>query len=131
MRTVCTISITLACALALALLAAACETNTMMGRQQKDEDNGKEQVVPMDQLPANVKATLMKEVGNGKVQEVERHAMDGKTVYEADVMVDGKKWEIVIREDGQLLKKQLDEEAGGDDEKNEKNEKEDKDDNGK
>ena len=113
--------ITSAAAVALAL--AGCESNNMWGGQNKDkddDDNGKEQAVTMDQLPANVKATLAREAGNGKVEEIDRMTMHGKTVYEADVTMDGKKWEIMVREDGQLLKKQLDEETDAEDEKHEK-----------
>lgn len=73
------------------------------------DDDRDEQSVTMDQLPLAVKATLTREAGSGKVEEIDKHTHDGKVEYEADVMLDGKKWEIAIREDGQLLKKELDE----------------------
>ena len=71
----------------------------------KHHDDDKETPVTMDQLPAPVKATLMKETGSGKVDEVVTEMHNGKKIYEADVTADGKKWEIQISEDGQLLKK--------------------------
>ena len=86
----------------------------------KHDDEHKETTVTMDQLPAAVKATLAKETGTGKVEEIEKDTENGRTIYEADVMVDGKKWEITIAQDGQLIKKALDEEKDGEDEHHEK-----------
>jgi hypothetical protein len=34
--------------------------------------------------------------------------------------MDGKKWEVTVREDGQLLRKMLDEETDDEDDKNDK-----------
>jgi|SRR3954468_12194757 uncharacterized membrane protein YkoI len=92
----------------------------MNGKHHHDEgDDDKETPVAMDQLPAPVKATLMKEAGGGKVDEVVTEMHNGKKIYEADVTADGKKWEIQISEDGQLLKKKL-EHDHDDDEHHEK-----------
>jgi hypothetical protein len=105
----------------LVLLVSGCET--MMRR----DDGGKEQMVTMDQLPAAAKATLTREAGSGRIEEIDKLTERGKTVYEADVMLDGKKWEIAVREDGQLLRKMLDEETDDEDDKNEDDGKEDDD----
>ena len=43
----------------------------------------------------------------------------GKTIYEADAMIDGKNYEILVSEDGKLISKKLD------NEENEKGKKED------
>ena len=96
----------------IGLAGAGCESLGM--RHQNGE---KETPVTMDQLPDGVKATLMKEAGSGKIEEIEKMTVRGKTVYEADVVADGKKWEITVREDGQLLKKELDEEADAEDDR--------------
>lgn len=114
-----------ASALGLTLATPGCASKHAM----EDDDRGsKEQAVTQDQLPAAVKATIMKEAGGGKIEEIDKLNWHGKTVYEADVMLEGKKWEIAVREDGQLLKKALDEEADGEDDKDDKDDKEDKDD---
>ena len=97
---------------AAALMLSGCAS------MNEDEDKGKEQAVTMDQLPAAAKATLTREAGAGKIEEIDKQSEHGKTVYEADVLLDGKKWEITVREDGQLLKKQLDEETDDEDDKN-------------
>jgi hypothetical protein len=78
-----------------------------------------EQTVTMEQLPPAVAATLKREAGNGKVGEIEQTTSKGKDLFEAEVMLDGKKWEITIRPDGQLLKKELDEEDDDEDDEGE------------
>ena len=105
-------------AAAAALALVGCANNQMWGKHGDDERN--EQQVNMDQVPAAVKATLTKEAGGGQIQEVEKMTWKGRAAYEADVMMDGKKWEVTVREDGQLLRKMLDEENDAEDEKNEK-----------
>jgi hypothetical protein len=120
-------SVALVFTAAAALVLFGCANNEMWGRHG-DDDEGKEQQVNMDQIPAPVKATLTKEAGGGQIQEVEKMTWRGRTAYEADVMADGKKWEVTVREDGQLLRKMLDEEDDAEDDKNDKDEKNDKDD---
>jgi len=102
-----------------ALALAGCANNEMWGKHG-DDDERNEQQVNMDQVPAAVKATLTKEAGGGQIQEVEKMTWKGRTAYEADVMMDGKKWEVTVREDGQLLRKMLDEETDDEDDKNDK-----------
>ncbi len=85
--------------------------------QKKEADEVK---VTLDQLPAAVKDTLLKEVGKGTISDIDKETEDGKTIYEADATIDGKNWEIKIAEDGKLISKKLD------DEKDEHNQHEDK-----
>jgi hypothetical protein len=73
--------------------------------KEKEEKQGKEQKVALDQVPAAVKATILKEAEGGKVGDVEREVKDGKTVYEADVEKDGKEFELKVAEDGTLIAK--------------------------
>lgn len=61
------------------------------------------EAVAVADLPQPVKATLDKEAAGGKVVEVEREQLDGKTVYSADVEVAGKLWDITIASDGAVL----------------------------
>ena len=105
---------------AAALALAGCANNEMWGKHGDDDDERNEQQVNMEQVPAAVKATLTKEAGGGQIQEVEKTTWKGRTAYEADVMMDGKKWEVTVREDGQLLRKMLDEETDDEDDKNDK-----------
>ena len=103
-----------------ALALIGCANSEMWGKRGDDDDDAKEQQVSMDQVPAAVKATLTKEASGGQIQEVEKTTWRGRTAYEADVMMDGKEWEVTVRDDGQLLRKLLDEEDDAEDDRNEK-----------
>ena len=107
---------------AAALALVGCANNEMWGKRGDDDDDSdaREQQVSMDQVPAAVKATLTKEAGGGQIQEVEKTTWRGRTAYEADVVMDGKTWEVTVRDDGQLLRKLLDEEDDAEDDRNEK-----------
>lgn len=64
----------------------------------------------IDQVPPQVKATLIKEAEGGKINAVDKETADGKVIYEVDVMIGGKNWEIKVSEDGKLVSKKLDNE---------------------
>lgn len=83
------------------------------------EKEAKEEKVSLDQVPAAVKATILKAAEGGAVKEVERESRDGKTVYEADVVKDGKEIELQVAEDGKLIAREdgdKEEKEEGDDE---------------
>ena len=58
-----------------------------------------------------------------KITTVDHEMKHGTMVYEADAMMDGKNWEILVAEDGKLISKKLDEEKDEDGERDEKGEK--------
>jgi hypothetical protein len=61
-------------------------------------------------VPAAVRRTLWREGGGGApIETVDREKRDRKTVYEADVEVDGRNYEVVVARDGTLIHKTLDE----------------------
>jgi hypothetical protein len=62
--------------------------------------------VAMNDVPAAVRATLERESAGGKVTEVEREVKKGKTVYSADLMVNGVAWDITVAEDGTVISKE-------------------------
>ena len=91
---------------------------------------GDEVKISFAECPAPVKATLNKESGNAKIDTVDKETDEGKTIYEADVMIDGQNYEIKVAEDGKLISKKMDNEEGekkgdkkGEKEEDEKNEK--------
>ncbi|MGB9625538.1 MAG: PepSY domain-containing protein [Phycisphaerae bacterium] len=88
------------------------------------EKEEKEQKVTLDQVPAAVKATILKEAAGGKVGDVEREVKGGKTVYEADVEKDGKEFELKVAEDGTLIARKAEgkEKGEGKEEKSEEQE---------
>ena len=75
----------------------------------KDKD---EEEVSLEQVPAAVKATILKEAKGGTIQEIERETKHGKTVYEAEVIIQGKEIEIKIAPDGRVLKREIEGEEG-------------------
>jgi hypothetical protein len=70
--------------------------------EEADED---EQVVSMDKLPDVVKAAIVKASEGGTVKKVVSEKEDGKTTYEAEIVVNGKESEIKVDADGKVLEK--------------------------
>jgi hypothetical protein len=75
--------------------------------------------VNLDDLPAAVKATILKEANGATIKEIEREkGKDGKIVYEAEWIENGKEVEITVAEDGTLLEREeedADDDADDDD----------------
>jgi hypothetical protein len=78
-------------------------------------DDDSEEAVKLTELPKAVQKTLKRESRDGKIVEIEKEEEDGETIYEAEVMIDGKQYEIEIASDGILLSKALEAEEEGDD----------------
>ena len=93
-----------------------------MKKGEKEEDEKDEVKVPLDQVPAAVKATFAKESDNAEVKEVEKESEKGKNAYETKVKIGGKEYEIKVAEDGTLLKKKLEEDEKEEHGKKEKDE---------
>lgn len=89
-------------ALALLLCVAALSGCASHGAGSKD----KEVPVSMNEVPAAVRATLERESAGGKVTEVEKEVKGGKTVYSADLLVNGVAWDITVAEDGSVISKE-------------------------
>ena len=105
----------------------------MNGESKKEEEHeGDEVKMALADVPAPVQATLKREAAGATIDKVDKETDDGKTIYETDVMVNGKNWEIKVASDGTLISKKEDNEAEEhkngkhekeEDEKDEKNEK--------
>jgi len=52
-----------------------------------------------------VKATIDQESKGGTVKEIEKLSQDGKTVYGAEIVMNGKEQETIIAEDGAVIKR--------------------------
>jgi hypothetical protein len=103
-----------------ALIAGGC--NHM--HKDKEEKEGDEVKMSINDIPAAARESLMKEAPGATITTVDKETKkDGTTVYEADAMIGGKNWEIVVDGNGKVIKKKLDEESG---EKKEDEEKEKK-----
>lgn len=80
----------------------------------KDDDDNEdedEQEVSFAQLPATVQTALTSAAENGKIKEIEIE--DGN--YEADVMINGVKYEVKIASDGTVISKKVDADEDEDD----------------
>jgi hypothetical protein len=98
--------------------------NMVRGEDEDKEDH--EVKVKIEDVPAPVKETLMKEAEGQSITSVDKETTkNGKTVFEADVKLNGHNYEINVAPDGTLISKKLDEEENekGSGEKGEKGEK--------
>jgi hypothetical protein len=80
---------------------AACDDVTAKGRGDQGE-----QKVAIDQVPPAVKATIEQESKGGVVKDIEKLRQDGKTVFGADIVMNGKEQETLIAEDGKVIKRE-------------------------
>jgi uncharacterized membrane protein YkoI len=66
-----------------------------------------EEDVTLDQVPAAVKATILRESAGGRITEIERETKNGKTVYEAEFLLNGQEIEIKIAPDGTVIGREI------------------------
>ena len=113
-----------------AALSVSLAGSIVLIARAEEEKEGDEQKIKLTEAPAAVQESLKKESKGAKIETVDKEMKDGKTVYEADAMVDGKNWEIIVDGDGKVVSKKLDAEEGEKGEKGEKDEKDEKDEHG-
>lgn len=77
--------------------------------------DAKDEKVSLDQLPPAVKATILKEAAGAEITEIEREMKNGKTVYEAEFLRDGREIEIMVGPDGTLLGREVEHEDDDED----------------
>lgn len=63
--------------------------------------------VSIDQVPAQVKTAILKAVGGGKLVDIGKVTLKGKTTYEIEMTQDGKEFDVVFSSDGGVMKKTL------------------------
>ena len=84
------------------------QSDGLLLRKVLDEDDEEETDVTLAECPESVRKTIRREAGTGKIEEIERESHGQRNVYEAEVLIDDREYEIVVREDGLLLEKVLD-----------------------
>jgi uncharacterized membrane protein YkoI len=72
-----------------------------------------EKKISLGELPEAVKATILAEAKGRTIEEIEMETEDGRTIYEAEVIMDGQETDIKVAADGTLLGKEV--ESEGDD----------------
>jgi uncharacterized membrane protein YkoI len=76
--------------------------------QEKKLKGAAEIAVNLTDCPAAVQRTLNREANGAKIDKVDKDTTHGRPVYEIDVNIDGRNYEILVAEDGLLLSKELD-----------------------
>jgi uncharacterized membrane protein YkoI len=88
---------------------------------EKGEAAHEHQTVTMADLPAPVQATLKRESKGGTVQELRKETRkDGATIYEAEIVKNGKGRDIEVSADGNVLERGKAHNEKGEREKTEK-----------
>ncbi|HUW20972.1 MAG TPA: PepSY-like domain-containing protein [Sedimentisphaerales bacterium] len=82
--------------------------------KKDDDDENEEEKLSIDQVPAAVKSTIVKEAAGGTIKEIETETEDGKTIYEAEVIINGQEVEIKVAADGTLLSKKAEDDDDDD-----------------
>jgi uncharacterized membrane protein YkoI len=86
------------------------EDGTLLQKALDEDDEDDEVEVKLSDCPAAVQKTLKREANGADIEVVDKETKDGRTIYEVDVTIDGKNYEIRVAEDGILISKALDEE---------------------
>jgi len=64
-----------------------------------------ERKVSIDQVSPEIKAAILKEVGDGKLVDIGEFTEEGKKLYEIEMVVDGKEFDVLFSSDGKVMKK--------------------------
>ena len=88
----------------VAALAAPMVTVTAYADEDKEESH-RHETVKMEDLPAAVKTTVQREAKGKKIQSIEKETENGRTVYEIELMSNGKGEEIEISTTGKVLER--------------------------
>ena len=91
------------------LVAAAGLTMGMCGcaklQGQSSTSSAGEVKVKVEQTPPEVQKTIKSELVGARLEDIAKKQRQGKTIYETDIIKNGRKWEVVIDEDGQIISK--------------------------
>jgi len=101
--------------------------NEEKGDNEKDRDGDQEeengQKVSFNDVPKAVQATIRKNLDGGKIEDIEQIGSGKKTIYETDIIINGKEVELRVGTEGQVLSKKVETDEDGDDEEKGDNQK--------
>jgi uncharacterized membrane protein YkoI len=80
-----------------------------------EEEKDKEEEIKSSACPAAVQKTMKREANGARIDLVDKELHGEKTIYEVDVKIDGKNYEIKVASDGTLISKILDEDDESED----------------
>jgi len=61
--------------------------------------------VALDKTPAPVRQTIRQELVGAELEDIAQKTVNGKTVYETDIIKKDGKWEVIVAEDGSIVSK--------------------------
>jgi hypothetical protein len=64
-----------------------------------------EKKITIDQVPTPVKQAILKAVGDGRLVDIGEFAQEGEKVYEIEMVVDGKEFDVLFSSTGKVLRK--------------------------
>ena len=73
--------------------------------QEDKEETHQHETVKMEDLPAAVKTTVQREAKGKKIESIEKETKNGKTIYEVELVSNGKGQEIEISATGKVLER--------------------------
>jgi hypothetical protein len=82
---------------------------TLFAAEREIENEEDSVAIKFSECPAAVQKTLTREARGAKIDKVDLESKDGRVVFEADVVIDGKNYEILVAPNGALIAKKLDE----------------------
>ena len=71
----------------------------------------KEETISLDDLPPAVRATIEKHAAGGKIVEIDTETVKGTLVYEAEVVLNGREFDILVSAEGKYLGTETDKDA--------------------
>jgi hypothetical protein len=83
----------------------------------KEKEEGDEVKMKFADVPAPVQKTLTDAAAGAKIDSVDKETDKGEVVYETDVKISGKTYEIRVAPDGKLISKKEEKEEDEKDEK--------------
>ena len=86
----------------------ACTTFVLTAGEIEREELGSS-TIKFSECPKAVQKTMTREARGAKIKMVDLECRDDKVVFEADVVIDGRNYEILVTPNGKLLAKVLDE----------------------
>lgn len=96
----------LVCVALVAVSMALMVSCKSIGSHGEDDENEVE--MSLDQVPAPVRATILREAKGQKIEEVERTGEGADAIYEVDLMMDGQEYELKVSATGEVISKKLD-----------------------
>ena len=71
----------------------------------------------LSEVPASVRSTFEKEANGGQIEELRRDTRNGKTVFNGEVVKDGKGTDLCVGSDGKIIDKSKAHDEAGEHEK--------------